>query len=397
MLDLQADDEASVGVEFDNWNNGSCDGNNDNHAGIDIAGNTCSVVRADTLPAVLDSGSIFHAWVDYNGSTDTLEVRLALNDTRPIAALMSYNVDLVSVLGTTDAFVGFTSGTGAATADHDIRRWVFNSTYNPVVDPNNPGGTTVPDARVGLACGFGMIGSVMVWKAVNDPARYDPRIEALHFVFAGIVMASVATLSIRIGRLRERLHQQRSELAQALERIQALATCDELTGLTNRRAMLEQMAIAAREIERHGQPLALVLFDLDHFKQINDTRGHAAGDRVLQRFGEVALAEIRAGDVLARWGGEEFLLLLPRTGLEEAWRCAERIRTRLVALKLEGGLPGQALTFSAGVSSCRRMDQLDAAIEAADRAMYLAKATGRNRIELVAGPGLAEIRQDAAA
>lgn len=137
--------QKSVGVEFDNWNNGSCDGNNDNHAGIDIAGNTCSVVRADTLPAVLDSGSIFHAWVDYNGSTDTLEVRLALNDTRPIAALMSYNVDLVSVLGTTDAFVGFTSGTGAATADHDIRRWVFNSTYNPVVDPNNPGGTTVPE------------------------------------------------------------------------------------------------------------------------------------------------------------------------------------------------------------------------------------------------------------
>jgi hypothetical protein len=81
------------------------------------------------LPAQLDSGSIFHAWVDYNGVTDSLEVRLALNDTRPAAALMSYTVDLVSVLGTTNAFVGFTSGTGAATADHDIRRWVFNSEF----------------------------------------------------------------------------------------------------------------------------------------------------------------------------------------------------------------------------------------------------------------------------
>jgi hypothetical protein len=119
----------SVGVEFDNWDNGPCDGNNGNHAGINLAGSVCSVVRADTLPAQLDSGSIFHAWVDYNGVTDSLEVRLALNDTRPAAALMSYTVDLVSVLGTTNAFVGFTSGTGAATADHDIRRWVFNSEF----------------------------------------------------------------------------------------------------------------------------------------------------------------------------------------------------------------------------------------------------------------------------
>lgn len=135
----------SVGVEFDNWNNGPCDGNNDNHAGINLSGSVCSVVRADTLPAQLDSGSIFHAWVDYNGVTDSLEVRLALNDTRPAAALMSYTVDLVSVLGTTNAFVGFTSGTGAATADHDIRRWVFNSEFAPVVDPTNPGGGTVPE------------------------------------------------------------------------------------------------------------------------------------------------------------------------------------------------------------------------------------------------------------
>jgi diguanylate cyclase (GGDEF)-like protein len=145
----------------------------------------------------------------------------------------------------------------------------------------------------------------------------------------------VAIISVRLGHIRERLRDQAAELKLALARNQELATRDVLTGLTNRRAMLEQMAIAAREIERHGQPLALVLFDLDHFKQINDTRGHAAGDRVLQRFGEVAQGEIRAGDVLARWGGEEFLLLLPRTGLEEAWRCAERIRTRLVALRME--------------------------------------------------------------
>jgi len=137
----------SIGVEFDNWNNGAVDGFNGNHAGIDINGNMNSVVRADVLPAQLDSGAIFNAWVDYNGVTDLLEVRLALNSTRPSAALMSHTVDLVSLLGTTDAFIGFTSGTGAAGADHDIRRWVFDGQFNPITNPGNPGGT-VPEPGI---------------------------------------------------------------------------------------------------------------------------------------------------------------------------------------------------------------------------------------------------------
>ncbi|SFL15862.1 PEP-CTERM protein-sorting domain-containing protein [Nitrosomonas aestuarii] len=117
------------------------DGNNGNHAGININGNMNSVVRADVLPALLDSGTIFHAWVDYNGLTDLLEVRLALDDIRPATALMSHAVDLVDLLGTTNAFIGFTSGTGYAGADHDIRRWVFDGQFNPITDPGNPGGT----------------------------------------------------------------------------------------------------------------------------------------------------------------------------------------------------------------------------------------------------------------
>lgn len=116
-----------------------------------------SVVRNDILPTQLDSGSIFHAWVDYNGVSDDLEVRLALNDTRPLAALMSYNVDLVTLLGTTNAYVGFTSGTGGATANHDIRRWVLDGQYNPVVTPSNPGGHVPEPASMALL-GIGLIG-----------------------------------------------------------------------------------------------------------------------------------------------------------------------------------------------------------------------------------------------
>jgi len=150
----------SIGVEFDNWDNGSCDGNNGNHAGINVNGSVCSVVRADTLPGQLDSQAIFHAWVDYNGATDTLEVRLSLNDTRPATILMSYSVDLVTLLGTTEAYIGFTSGTGAATADHDIRRWIFDGSYNPVIDPNNPGTQPVPEPGVLalLLAGLGCLG-----------------------------------------------------------------------------------------------------------------------------------------------------------------------------------------------------------------------------------------------
>jgi hypothetical protein len=173
----------SLGVEFDNWNNGSIDGNNGNHAGIDINGDVNSVVRNDSngawpttfdgesfRPVQLDSGSIFHAWVDYNGVTGDLDVRLAMTDTRPAGALMTYNVDLVTLLGTTNAFIGFTSGTGSATADHDIRRLVIDGQFNPIVDPGNPGVVPEPETYAMLLAGLGLLGWVGRRRKQQDTA-----------------------------------------------------------------------------------------------------------------------------------------------------------------------------------------------------------------------------------
>ncbi len=240
-------------------------------------------------------------------------------------------------------------------------------------------------ARALAGAALGLLGGVMLFKALTDPAHYDPRVEAIHFAFTAIVLASASALAVRIGRLRARLQDQRSELAGALERIQALATCDELTGLTNRRAAMERMrqelALRARPLPR----MSLALLDLDHFKRINDGHGHAAGDQVLRRFSEVLGATVREGDLPARWGGEEFLLVMPATPGDEAMRALERLRQALRAREWADVAPGLQVSFSAGVAECEGAADLEAAIERADKALYAAKHAGRDR-SVWAGP-----------
>ena len=124
----------SVGIEFDTWNNGSWDDNNGNHVGIDLGGNIDSVVQTP-IGTRMNDGSRWYSWVDYNGATDLLEVRLSQASVRPALATLSHTVDLVTALGSANAYVGFTSGTGSAGGFHDIIEWEFRDTYNPVSTP----------------------------------------------------------------------------------------------------------------------------------------------------------------------------------------------------------------------------------------------------------------------
>lgn len=236
------------------------------------------------------------------------------------------------------------------------------------------------------AVAFAMLAAVMLFKAATDPARYDPRVEGMHLLFAAIVMATVSALAIRVGAMRERLQRQRTELAQALERIQLLATHDELTGLTNRRAaterMREELALRTRQLQGAEPLLTVVLIDIDHFKRVNDELGHAAGDEVLRRFAAACQAVVRTGELLARWGGEEFLLLMPAAGGAQGVAAAMRLREQLRRTRFDDVHPGLAVSFSAGVAECGSGDELEAAIARADAALYEAKRSGRDRVLL---------------
>jgi two-component system cell cycle response regulator len=168
-----------------------------------------------------------------------------------------------------------------------------------------------------------------------------------------------------------------------VEQMRRLAMSDPLTQLLNRRAFTEAMTRALAAFERHGTPMAVVMLDVDHFKQVNDNHGHDAGDAVLTGIAALLRGSARRNDVVARWGGEELVLGLSHTGLPGAGLAGERVRRAVMEGKFR--LPNGtelALTASVGVAAAVRGEPLDALVARADRAMYLAKSRGRNRCEV---------------
>ncbi|PPK97972.1 diguanylate cyclase (GGDEF)-like protein [Kineococcus xinjiangensis] len=201
-----------------------------------------------------------------------------------------------------------------------------------------------------------------------------------------------------LARANQRLQEQIVVIERLRERLQEEAVRDPLTGLHNRRHLLDVLDSALVRAHEEDEPLALVLVDVDHFKAVNDTHGHLAGDEVLRRVARVLVAGVRDGDVVARYGGEEFLLLLPGIDGEAAQRRAEqirencsRLRVPLPALRPVGGGDGVIVsgaaavrvTVSAGVSVLHvHGHDADGLIAAADEALYAAKRSGRNQVVL---------------
>jgi diguanylate cyclase (GGDEF)-like protein len=225
-----------------------------------------------------------------------------------------------------------------------------------------------------------VLGLVMLAMARHAPQTFDPTLEGIHFAFAAVVLPVVSMLAGDLSAMRTRLQVQKSELKDALARIHKLATRDDLTGLINRRHMEELAEIEHRRAMRSGSVPCLCLLDIDQFKRINDLHGHAAGDEVLRVFSRHVGASMRETVVLARWGGEEFLVMMPDTQTHEARIGIERLRRLLSRDEVWAGKPHLRVSFSAGLTAWRLDEPLRDALARADGALYEAKASGRDRL-----------------
>jgi diguanylate cyclase (GGDEF)-like protein len=181
--------------------------------------------------------------------------------------------------------------------------------------------------------------------------------------------------------MRKMLYDRSFELKAAYKRIEELAELDELTGASNRRSIMRMLEEEIARSKRNGTPCSIALIDLDWFKRINDAYGHPTGDEVLRTFSITSFANIRSVDRFGRYGGEEFLLVLPDMDTARAVRALDRLRTIIAELNWSAFSPGMQVTISAGVATLHPHETSDTFLARADSALYAAKAQGRNRID----------------
>ncbi len=221
----------------------------------------------------------------------------------------------------------------------------------------------------------------MVYGAWSTPDVFTLLVEGNVFGIMALTVPTLAYLAGQLSKLRSDAKAQRVQLQVAMVQLQLLATHDPLTGLPNRRHVDDRMVDELVRMQK-GKPLCLAILDLDRFKRINDTFGHAAGDEVLRVFAREATKLLRPGDMLARWGGEEFLLVMPATELDEAEAVLERIRGRVAQDSSWAAYPCSRVTFSAGLTVVRGDQTLQQALQSADYALYDAKSAGRDRVAI---------------
>lgn len=232
-------------------------------------------------------------------------------------------------------------------------------------------------------------GSAMALMAWRDPATYPPHIELGHFLMVATMMPAVSLLAARLSRLRARAKAQRGELAEALARIRELATRDELTGLINRRHMQELLEQEHQRCIRSGQTFCLAVLDIDAFRVVNERQGVAAGDVALRTVAQEAQRHVRVSDVLSRWGGDEFVLLLSDTRSVLARGGLERLNGRVAALRIvlgaEAGAPSTVqVTVSSGLAEHIAGESVTQTLERAEQALREAKAQGRGLVAVAA-------------
>ena len=232
--------------------------------------------------------------------------------------------------------------------------------------------------------------SVPVILLANHEARED-EVRGLELGAIDFLVKPVDP-DILLARVRNHLALKRIQdhLEATNRHLESLATTDTLTGLVNRRGLLARLEVEFSRSQRTQHPFALAICDLDHFKHINDTYGHPAGDRVLAAFAATLKDNLRNIDLAARWGGEEFAIVLPESDVNDALIPLERIRQAVAASRIRHGAQEIQVTVSIGVANYDSATALaEHLLERADSALYRAKAGGRNRV-LCAAPALPE-------
>jgi diguanylate cyclase (GGDEF)-like protein len=228
-----------------------------------------------------------------------------------------------------------------------------------------------------------MIGLAPIFLLTSTPiglpvATQTERVAAL--LSYVLTIGQCAFVGLYGSTMRKMLYNRSFELKAAYKRIEELAELDELTGASNRRCIMRMLEEEIARSVRDGSPCAIALIDLDWFKRINDAYGHPTGDEVLRTFSITMFANIRSVDRFGRYGGEEFLLVLPDMDAGQAVRALDRLRAIIADLDWSAFSPGMKVTMSAGVAMLNPNETSDTFLARADSALYAAKAQGRNRI-----------------
>jgi diguanylate cyclase len=223
---------------------------------------------------------------------------------------------------------------------------------------------------------------VVLMLFYHHPETIDAGVEILQLLIFGTVLFWFSIIGSYISSLRNRLSASNHELSHAIMTIEALATYDDLTQVYNRRHMFKVLQQVKSLADRSGIPFSIAIFDLDHFKRVNDLFGHQKGDDVLKRVAREVAGVLRESDILARYGGEEFVVVMPGTEIAGAVDCAQRIHRNLFSTTFTGFPDTFRITISTGITAYRPIENIDDLIYRADNALYRAKAKGRNRMEI---------------
>ncbi len=202
-------------------------------------------------------------------------------------------------------------------------------------------------------------------------------IQAMAFIMI-IITASV--IGGYISGLRGKLRVRNQELKEVIARIEELVNIDSLTGVCNRRRLFEVLSYEANRYSRVQSPFSVCIMDIDYFKRVNDVHGHQAGDEILREIARNVSGNLRNIDSFGRYGGEEFLMVLPQTPLEGARIKAERVCRQVESLRYPNVSEDLRVTVSIGVAQYRQQEDIDETVSRADQCLYAAKRTGRNRV-----------------